>query len=875
MSKVDLGNSYIKINNEYKIILCASLFYFRIPDSEWLDRIKKLKNAGYNCVDVYFPWNFHEVEPDTWDFTGQKNVKLFLDMLANEGIYVVARPGPYICSEWDGGGIPAWVLTDENIKIREYDSGFLDYVYKWYEKILPIIAEHQIDRNGTVIMVQLDNELDFFDCNNPREYMDALRDMARSFGITVPLFGCAGQCNLEGATGWADDIEPTFNFYGNVLDPEYEEKFFYYYKRLSQINKPLMITETSCNHLFLRRQLAAGAKLIGPYNQVGGTNFGLTGSINNWGTEDNPLSYIPTYYAGENMIGPAGEIKKEYLNARIFSGMINSFGASLAAAKSIENTEIDVKCNFKTNKIFHALKLTTGGQLLCIPNLDTKDGVAVICHNGNRFEVEIKAQSAPFIPFDVSTEIFGFKGILKSSNCELVSIRKNTENIEMIFCGGSQNSFVEFVIDGEKKKVIGLNNVMNFRADEKEIIVKIAPFEEICYNNFSDLDRIEGLSTYITERPFNIVFVSDDIVNNFDLKKSVVAPMEKHGVYRGVGKYRFFVDNCEGILLQGVADVILAYKNGEFYDARVSAGCFQYYEGEGEWNFITKIWGHSNFDDSRLPALRLNSTKGISKAMKVNKKEYIEENWFFSYALENDTTVPQKAVETLISVNSWNSTKIPLNVVYKKILKLDAENDCFIFAIIGNKAETSVYVDGDFVEKINPLNPYLDISAFCRGKRQVELALHVRKRNWAEPVGKPVLISGNEIKECEFGYIREQDIIDFTMAECKKEGIFPLKLQPGTMTIVELPFDKPKNESAYLDISGRDVLVIVTINNKLVGRTLLDWDRRPKIAGNYNFIYLPSSYLKENNTIRMLAFALGNEPYIDRINMKYLTTKKQ
>src|SRR5690606_4550081 len=136
------------------------------------------------------------------------------------------------------------------------------------------------------------------------------------------------------ATGWADDIEPTFNFYGNVLDPEYEEKFFYYYKRLSQINKPLMITETSCNHLFLRRQLVAGAKLIGPYNQVGGTNFGLTGSINNWGTEDNPLSYIPTYYAGENMIGPAGEIKKEYLNARIFSGMINSFGASLAAAKS-------------------------------------------------------------------------------------------------------------------------------------------------------------------------------------------------------------------------------------------------------------------------------------------------------------------------------------------------------------------------------------------------------------------------------------------------------------------------------------------------------------------------------------------------------------
>src|SRR5690606_20625175 len=158
--------------------------------------------------------------------------------------------------------------------------------------------------------------------------------------------------------------------------------------------------------------------------------------------------------------------------------------------------------------------------------------------------------------------------------------------------------------------------------------------------------------------------------------------------------------------------------------------------------------------------------------------------------------------------NSWNSTRVPLNAVYKKILKLDAANDCFILAIMDNKAETSVYVDGNFVEKINPLNPYVDISALCRGKEQIELALHVRKRNWAEPVGRPVLISGNEIKECEFGFIREQDIMNFIKVGCKKGGGIPLKLQPGTMTIVEVPFDKARKESGYLDISGRDVLAV-------------------------------------------------------------------
>src|SRR5450759_681974 len=193
MNQVALNRDGITIQGDKAILLCASLFYFRIPRAEWEDRIIKLKSAGYNCVDVYFPWNYHETTPEKWDFGGEKDVSEFLSLLKLHGLYVIARPGPYICSEWDGGAIPAWILTDRSLNIRQYDRKYLDAVRRWYGKILPIIAAYQIDRGGTVVLMQLENELDFFDCKNPRAYMGALHDIAREMGITVPLFGCAGQ----------------------------------------------------------------------------------------------------------------------------------------------------------------------------------------------------------------------------------------------------------------------------------------------------------------------------------------------------------------------------------------------------------------------------------------------------------------------------------------------------------------------------------------------------------------------------------------------------------------------------------------------------------------------------------------------------------
>lgn len=449
MAQVDFNQNSICIDGKKTVILCASLFYFRIPRAEWEDRIIKLKACGYNCVDVYFPWNFHETTRGHWVFDGEKDVLFFLDLLKKHGMYVVARPGPYICSEWDGGGVPAWILTDNSLKIRENDIKYMAAVRDWYHHILPIIADCQIDHGGTVIFVQLENELDFYDCQNPRAYMEALRDLARAEGITVPVFGCAGQSNIEGATGWASGVDISFNFYGDVCDPYYGEKFHYYAERMGELNRPLLVTETSCDHLFVRRQLAAGAKLLGPYNQVGGTNFGFTGSVNNWGERDNPLSFITTYYTGEGMIGSAGELHPQYYEGRRLAGFIRTFGEALAGAQSVEDKKLQVFCNFPTNTVFYLLKFAGGGSLLCVPNLGEQSGTAKINWKDTEEWVTVHGHSAPFFPLQVPLSLFGGTGILLFSNGELENSFEENGKLVLTFWTESEAPFAELELEGK------------------------------------------------------------------------------------------------------------------------------------------------------------------------------------------------------------------------------------------------------------------------------------------------------------------------------------------------------------------------------------------------------------------------------------------
>ena len=287
-SGVELDATGIRLGGEPRLLLCASLFYFRLPREEWRDRLAQVRTSGYTCVDVYFPWNFHETAPGEWSFEGRRDLAAFLDLAHAEGLYVIARPGPYICSEWDGGALPAWLGLDPQLRVRQHEPRFLAQGGRWLDQVLPILAERQYPDGGPVIMVQLENELDFFDCADRAGYLTALRDQVLGHGITVPLIACAGQGDLAGATGDVAGVVPACNFYPDDDSPDIEAEVRHYADLLAARGLPLLVTETNRGHRTLRRLLACGASLLGPYLQSAGWNFGYTPSSGNWGDAGQP-----------------------------------------------------------------------------------------------------------------------------------------------------------------------------------------------------------------------------------------------------------------------------------------------------------------------------------------------------------------------------------------------------------------------------------------------------------------------------------------------------------------------------------------------------------------------------------------------------------
>ena len=412
---IELDARGIRIEGGPQLVLCASLFYFRLPREQWRARLAQVRASGYTCVDVYLPWNFHETAPGRWSFEGRRDVAAFLDLAREEGLYVIARPGPYICSEWDGGALPAWLGSDPELRVRQNEPRFLDRVTAWFDQVLPLLAERQYPTGGTVIMVQLENELDFFDCEDRAGYVTALRDQAVRHGITVPLIACSGQGDLQGATGDVPGVVPACNFYPDDDSPHIEPEVRRYAELLAERGLPLLITETNRRHRTLRRLLASGASLIAPYLQSSGWNFGYTPSAGNWGRPGNLMSHG---YDFGGYVSSTGTERPEYAEAQILARVIDTLGPRLAlATPTVPHTPLTT--DFPTSSAPSALRLDGGGLLLAVPHLGAGGGPGTAVVNG--VPVAVAADSCPLMPVDVPLGPWGHQGTLTLASADLVA----------------------------------------------------------------------------------------------------------------------------------------------------------------------------------------------------------------------------------------------------------------------------------------------------------------------------------------------------------------------------------------------------------------------------------------------------------------------
>ena len=182
------------------VIRSGEMHYPRVPKEYWRDRMKKLRALGLNTITTYVFWDLHEPKPGTFDFTGNLDLAAYLKTAQEEGLFVLLRPGPYVCSEWDLGGLPPWLLADGPIKLRTSDPRFVTPAARYIKKIGEVAAPLQVTRGGPVLMVQVENEYGSY--GSDHAYMESIRQMIIDAGFNVPLYTSDGseRKDLEGGT---------------------------------------------------------------------------------------------------------------------------------------------------------------------------------------------------------------------------------------------------------------------------------------------------------------------------------------------------------------------------------------------------------------------------------------------------------------------------------------------------------------------------------------------------------------------------------------------------------------------------------------------------------------------------------------------------
>ncbi|KAL1502351.1 hypothetical protein ABEB36_007504 [Hypothenemus hampei] len=302
-----------KLNGKKFKIFSGALHYFRVHPVYWRDRLRKYRAAGLNCVETYVPWNVHEPKDGTFDFgqndNNERDFSLFLDLVGflklaqEEDLLVILRPGPYICAEWEFGGLPSWLLRQKDLKIRTSDTKFLFYVERYFKKLLALVSPLQFTKGGSIIAFQIENEY-----GNVKEegkpidtaYLEALKNILRENDIVELLF--TSDSPTAGFQGSLPDILATANF---QEDCAIELALL----KAHQPNKPLMVMEywtgwfdhyTEKHH---ERNLGKFDSVLEDilmwnssfnlYMMHGGTNWGFYNGANIFGTGADNAGFQP------------------------------------------------------------------------------------------------------------------------------------------------------------------------------------------------------------------------------------------------------------------------------------------------------------------------------------------------------------------------------------------------------------------------------------------------------------------------------------------------------------------------------------------------------------------------------------------------------
>jgi beta-galactosidase len=399
------GSGFV-INGQRTYISSGTIHYPRVPHELWHDRLLRMKQADFVNVETYCFWNYHEPRENEWNFTGDGDLEKFLTTAQDLGLTALVRVGPYVCAEWESGGWPLWLRFKPAMKLRTEDPEFLKWNTHWYDKILPIVAKHQIHKGGNVIMLQLENEHpQGWGVVNDDPYFANLRQQAEKQKIEIPWFFSGLN---HGGSPAPSDINPEtrqnpwfstefwagwFDSYGLVAD-----------KKLRAIEKANWSI------------MAHGGGGQNYYMLHGGSNF------DSWSDNSTGSSY--DFGAA---IGQAGDLRPSYYKMKRANLLAQSFPEILAHSTSAAD-------NFKTfvkgNKIeMHGARRSAAGTLVFLRNNDRQENTATLADGGS---LRIPRDTTVALPRDVILE----KEIkLASATLPILAQARNAGDLTLVFYG--------------------------------------------------------------------------------------------------------------------------------------------------------------------------------------------------------------------------------------------------------------------------------------------------------------------------------------------------------------------------------------------------------------------------------------------------------
>lgn len=319
MNVLKIKDDKFILNGKEIIIISGSIHYFRVVPEYWKDRLLKLKACGFNAVEFYIPWNLHEPNEGEFCFEGIANVEGFLSLVKELDLIAYVRPSPYICAEWEFGGLPAWLLKDADMNLRCYDQKYLEKVDNYYDVLIPKLVPFLSTNGGPIVAVQVENEYGSY--GNDKKYLEYIKNGLIKRGIDVILFTSDGPVDSMLQGGTLPDVLMTVNM-GSGIEERFEKLKEY------QKNKPLMCMEywngwfDHWGEEHKSRAAKDAAKVLDDILKIGasvnfymfhgGTNFGFYNGANSFSTYEPAI----TSYDYDCLLNEYGEPTEKYYEVK-------------------------------------------------------------------------------------------------------------------------------------------------------------------------------------------------------------------------------------------------------------------------------------------------------------------------------------------------------------------------------------------------------------------------------------------------------------------------------------------------------------------------------------------------------------------------------